>query len=36
VKKRKAIIDIDQINELMPELGLKNEKETQTEIHRQQ
>jgi hypothetical protein len=36
IKRRKTIINADLINEVLPGLGLVNEKETQTEIYRHQ
>ena len=36
IKRRKTIVNADLINEVLPGLGLVNEKETQTEIYRNQ
>jgi hypothetical protein len=35
VKRRKTIVTINQLNELLPGFGLSNDKETQTEVHKQ-
>jgi len=35
-KRRKTIVSADLMNELLPELALINEKETQTENYKQQ
>lgn len=34
-KRRKAVATINQLNELLPGLGLSNDKETQTEVYKQ-